>query len=190
MGNNQLSLNMDAFSDGQMASKLWLCEELEKTIEGAQVVWVLGSWYGLLPFLLLSRGRLSVEKFVLVDLDKSAVDASKKILNHWVFQKKPQIDFVVRDCNEDLSDLPRPTLVINTSTEHMLSQRWWSNLPKGVFYAFQGTDYEHPEHVLRAQDLNEFSDRFRETTLKIYLGKKFFDYFSFSYNRFMIIGRK
>ena len=54
--------NKDAFSSGQVGSKIWLCEELEKTGWKSKLTYIYGGWHGITAFLLLSRGKFQVDK--------------------------------------------------------------------------------------------------------------------------------
>ena len=48
-------MNFDAFSHGQIQSKIWLCEELEPHTPIHANIRILGSWYNILAFMLLTR---------------------------------------------------------------------------------------------------------------------------------------
>ena len=64
-----LSVNKDAFSSGQVGSKIWLCEELEKLFDNIDSVWIYGGWYGITAFLLRSRGQLDIGTIRSYDVD-------------------------------------------------------------------------------------------------------------------------
>ena len=51
---DHIYINSEAFSSGQISSKLWLCEQLENIpFDKPQIIWIYGGWYGILSFLLL-----------------------------------------------------------------------------------------------------------------------------------------
>ena len=71
--------HVDAWSSGQIGSKLWLCQELEKlpALENRpQTVWILGGWEGTLGFLMLARGKIPIEKLRSFDLDPESTRAA------------------------------------------------------------------------------------------------------------------
>jgi len=185
-------INMDAFSDGQMASKLWLCEQLEKSLGPEKRIantWIYGSWYGLLPFLLLSRGHISFEKIHLFDIDLKALEISKKILNHWQFGSSTQIEYHNQDCTVPNPLLPLPDLIINTSAEHFQNYDWWKNIQKPVTFIVQSTDMEHAEHISKVSSLSELKNNLGIFST-LFEGTKEFNYPNFQFKRFMVIGSK
>lgn len=181
-------LNMDAFSKGQMESKLWLCEQLESHFPSLSTVYVYGSWYGTLPFLLLSRDRIRIQRFVLFDIDEEALNVSRHLLNNWKDSKN--ILFLNRTCEERYEDLPEPELVINTSCEHFADLKWWSTLPLHTHFAIQSTDMFHQEHLARVNSVEELKKSLGEGQKILYSGTKRFQFGDFSFQRFMLIGTK
>lgn len=140
---NHYRLNLDAFASGQIGSKLWLCEELEKLLSPAdpQVLWLLGGWYGMLPFLLKSRNRVSLKQIVNFEIDKKVEPIYKKVLDLWAWQGD-NIQIVKEDCNQiNFTDWgqynsEKPTLIVNTSVEHMPNLNWWNNIPTGQRWCY------------------------------------------------------
>ena len=55
-------INKDAFSNGQVDSKLWLCRELENLQWTSKLTHIYGGWYGITAFLLLSREKFKVDR--------------------------------------------------------------------------------------------------------------------------------
>lgn len=192
MGNFS-ELNMDAFSDGQMGSKLWLCENLEEVFSGKPPLkntWIYGSWYGLLPFLLLVRGQIRFENFHLFDIDEKALAISKKILNHWWPHSNLQVHFHCHDCTKYPDFLNPPDLLINTSVEHFADFSWWHSIPKSTWYALQGTNMSHPEHVGHLDSLSEMKSRIQLENAPLIEQERQFIYPELQFKRFMIIGQK
>ena len=192
-----LSLAVDAFSDGQIGSKIWLCHELESAIHAEPrlsdkplVIWVLAGWHGLLPFLLFSRERLRLAQIVLFDREPAAVATSLQINDRWRF--KNQFSAHVRDVNEPFADsaLPLPDVVINTSCEHFSEQGWWQQIRAGAMVVLQSTDMPHSEHVSQTSSAAELRDKFPSWRQIRFSGEMRFDYGSFAFTRHMVIGIK
>ena len=149
-----ITLSNDAYSSGQVESKLWLCREIEKLLHNpeAQVVWILGGWIGLLSFLLLSRENLNIQCIHSFDLDPTSEKQAGIINENWVW-KNQKFKAKTIDCNhldyENFSsyDSNEPSLIINTSVEHFHSQKWYSNIPTGKMLALQSCNLKHKDHV-------------------------------------------
>ena len=80
-------LNKDAFSNGQIDSKLWLCEEIEKLNWKSDLTRIFGGWHGLTAFLLLSRGKFQVRKIYSYDIDPSCEAIADIINENWVIKE-------------------------------------------------------------------------------------------------------
>lgn len=85
-----------------------------------------------------------------------------------------------------------PTLVINTSTEHVNQEvydRWYNNIPSGTAVLLQGNDFfSCEEHVRCSVDIDDFQAQCHLDNIA-YAGTFKADAGS-SYNRFMLIGEK
>ncbi len=190
---NFRNLNMDAFSDGQMASKLWLCQTLEDLYQDPKrfsKVWVYGSWYGTLPFLLLIRQKFQFQSLSLFDIDAEALAVSRKVLDHWKHSGNLGIQYFHHDCSSRHPEAERPDLVINTSCEHFKTNDWWDTVPVGAVYAVQSTNFVHPEHINTVQNLAEFEQSVKSARPLAYRGEKHFEYLRLKFDRFMMIGEK
>ncbi len=194
---NTESLNMDAWSDGQVASKIWLCQKVEETLshknEQSVTIWIYGSWYGTLAYLLLSRERLKIKKICCFDIDKNANRIAAKILNHWTLQDV-QIEIYNQDCQEITPHSSyyansEPDLIINTSCEHMRNYTWWEQIPTGTMFALQSTNMVHPTHINCVRSLEEFQNLMKPSLLFVADEKKF-SYPSLKFSRYMLIGEK
>jgi hypothetical protein len=186
--NQTLNVDKDAFSSGQITSKIWLCEELEKLFESIDRVWIYGGWYGVSAFLLQSRGRIKIGEIRSYDLDPQCEAVADMInenwvINNWQFKAKTQ------DCNLLDLDWNGPDLVINTSTEHFESLDWWNSIPKGTTVALQGNNMPHEDHHIYSSSLDEFIRTYPVSTL-LYRGQKDFEYPTWKFSRFMLIGQK
>ena len=182
-----MEFNKDVFSSGQVSSKLWLCRKLEETEWKSDITWIYGGWHGMLAFLLLSRENFSVNKIRSFDVDSQCEPMADIINENWIWQEWKFKAFT-EDCN---SLIPYDTdLVINTSTEHFLSNQWWDNIPPGHRVVLQGNNLEHKGEQTRiSKTLDEFVENFPLSDT-IYSGKLDFVYPNNSFSRFMVIGTK
>ena len=78
-----LKIDADAFSAGQIESKIWAAEQLESIVNdlntGPLRMYVLGGWYSLLHFILSVRKNIDIEYCRSVDLDPIASYNANKI---------------------------------------------------------------------------------------------------------------
>jgi hypothetical protein len=182
------NVDKDAFSSGQISSKIWLCEELEQLFDQIDTIWIYGGWYGLSAFLLQSRGNIQIGKIRSYDLDpecQAIADMVNEnwVIDNWKFKAKTQ------DCNLLDLDWHGPDLVINTSTEHFESLDWWNSIPKGTTVALQGNNMPHDDHHIHTSSLDEFVSAFPLSTVQ-YTGQREFTYPDWKFTRFMLIGIK
>lgn len=189
-----LQLNKDAWSQGQIKSKLWLIEELEKKVTTGQckTVWVLGGWYGLMSFLILARNKIQPQKICSLDVDPIAVELSTHINNNWLLD--PQIFYsFTADCTKLKYTEPEfhgpPDLVINTACEHF-SDNWIDPILANTLVAAQSTNMDHVEHINKVTSLESFKNKFKDKFEIFYAGEIPFDYPALKFTRFMIIAQK
>ena len=196
-----LRLNRDMYSSGQVESKLWLCRKVENLLKGQTItVWVLGGWNGLLPFLLLSREQLNIKEICSFDQDPACKRIADTINENWIW-KQSIFQAETIDCNlmkyKNFSTTARaasntgtePDLIINTSVEHFQSDKWWTNIPHGKTVALQSCDMKHKEHTGCIHSEKEFKERFPSTEV-YYSGALKFDYRTWSFTRYMLIVKK
>ena len=181
-------LNPDAFSSGQIGSKIWLCEELERLFDRVDHIWIYGGWHGITAFLLKSRGNIEVDKIKSWDIDPECERIADVINENWVWQ-----DWAFKaytgDCNELQPAPGLPDLIINTSTEHFESRQWWDRIPRGTMVALQGNDMPHDDHHVHSSSLTDFARSF-PLSITYFVGQKDFDYTTWKFSRFMVIGKK
>ena len=166
-------MKTDAFTHGQIRSKIWLCRELEKLNWASNLTWIYGGWYGLVAFLLLSRDKFNVKRIHSYDVDPSCKDIAEMINDNWICQSEVFRAHTL-DCN-----LLVPTdsdLIINTATEHFPSMTWWNNIPSGKRVVLQGNNMVHAgEEVTISTSLDDFKQRFPLSTYE-YTGEIEFNY--------------
>ena len=179
-------INKDAFSSGQVGSKIWLCEELERLGWRSNLTHIYGGWYGVLGFLLLSRGNFNVNRIESYDIDPTCEPIADMINEYWVWQNW-KFKAHTADCNLVKSNLA--DLVINTSTEHFDSLLWFNYIPPGTRVILQGNNMPHDDHVIHSSNLDEFKKHYPLSEV-IYEGSKEFVYPDWQFTRYMIIGIK
>ena len=184
--NNLISLSKDAFSSGQIGSKIWLCEELEKLGWTSNLTYIYGGWYGVTAFLLLSRGNFQVDKIRSLDIDPNCQQAADMLNENWVWQEWKFKAFT-QDCNNFEGQFG--DLVINTSTEHFESKEWFTRLPKGTRVILQGNNMPHEDHVVHSETLNDFVKEYPLEQI-MFKGEKEFVYPNWQFKRFMLIGKR
>lgn len=186
---NILNVDADAFSSGQISSKLWLCEMLESLdIKTPQKIWVYGGWYGCASLMLLSRGQLPIDHIRSFDIDPECETVADSLLENWVW-KNWTFKALTVDCNLIEFNKECPDIIINCSTEHFTSKHWWYNIPKHVICVLQSNNMPHHDHHDCVSTLNEFSRKYRMSQ-PLYQGQLDFNYPNWQFSRFMIIGRK
>lgn len=183
---SNIQVHRDAFSSGQITSKLWLCEELEKLNWSSSLTCIYGGWYGITAFLLLSRGKFEVEKIRSLDVDPSCESVADMINENWVCRDWKFKAFT-QDCNNYHGQYG--DLIINTSTEHFESMDWFNNIPDGTRVILQGNNMPHDDHHIHTSTLTEFIEHYPLTGL-MYSGSKEIVYPDWKFTRYMIIGYK
>ena len=194
-----VSIPADVFVDAQIASKLWLCRELENALkrgsftgQGALVLHVYAGWCGILPFLIFSRENIEVRRIELTDIDPEAVAISLQINERW--RSAGKYVAYCRDVNDRIPQKvafgETPDILINTSCEHFHRNDWWQYIQGGTLMVLQGTDMESWDHVTRFESLSTFRRSFTPWEKILFEGQLDFCYANLSFSRFMVIGTK
>jgi hypothetical protein len=181
-----MEVNKDIFSSGQVGSKIWLCEQLEKTNWQSDTTWIYGGWQGMMGFLLLSRGQFDVDRVRSFDQDPTCERIADTVCENWVWK-----DWTFKAFTANCDEL-RPAdvdLIINTSTEHFETMDWWNNIPDGMRVAIQGNNMRHEEDTRIIESLEEFK-RTYPMIHTVYEGQLDFKYPDWEFSRFMLIGVK
>lgn len=208
------SFDPTAFMTGQLESKLWLCAALEGVLKaetsrlapytkpvpslghpmGANI-WVLAGWYCLTNLLLRTRNSMLIRKVHSFDSDEEATHGAR-ILNE-AFELREEFAAHTLDINT-LSYMDgeyggTPDILINTAVEHIDGRGWWDNLTRDSctpLVVLQSNDMEHlDEHINTVTSEDDLLEQFPMTRV-LYRGSKHFDYDTWSFNRFMLIGYK
>jgi hypothetical protein len=181
-----MEFNKDAFSSGQLISKLWLCQELERLGWDSELTHIYAGWYGITAFLLLSREKFQVKRIESYDIDPSCEIVADTINENWV-RNNWQFKAYTADCNQ--MPASAADLIINTSVEHFDNMQWFYNIPLGTAVILQGNNMPHDDHVLHFDSLKTFIEHFNLTKV-IYSGAKDIEYPEWKFTRYMIIGFK
>lgn len=179
-------LDYTAFSHGQIKSKIWLCEELEKLMPNPARIAILGGWYGITSFMLFARAQSNIEKVRSFDIDPKVEKIADLINNTWVFNHW-RFKAVTADVNNvDLSEF---NVIINSSAEHVVNKTWFDSV-KDQLVLIQSTDQIHDDN--EEHDYCFSLDQLKKTykMINFYEGERVFSYPDKTFSRFMLIGRK
>lgn len=176
---------MDAFWKGQILSKEWLITELRKQKDNFKLwptIDIHGGWVGTLASLLF-QSELFITHINSIDIDPECEDIARTM--NQMELESGKFRAITADMCTYRSDAD---IIINTSFEHITQEEydlWLSGLPHNSLIVLQSNNYNIPEHVRIARNLDEFKEQsglesiFYAGELKLQL-----------YTRFMIIGKK
>lgn len=186
-------MNFNSFSHGQVQSKVWLCKELEKFVHANLKIAILGSWYNLVAFMLLTRNADRYQHILGVDIDPDVKETADKITDAWRIGNDYKVENITADAN--VVDLAGYDLVINCSVEHMDGTVWFDKLEKDTMVCIQSSNMQTiNDDVWKCINANSsIDDLLQKYPLSRYLysGEKEFRYSDDNgYKRFMIIGIK
>lgn len=205
-GYNPVSLQ-DAFSRGQVQSKIWLATELAKVKTDFDMLFVLAGWFGQTTHYLEHAG-IKFNKARIIDIDPAACEVSDKIFNASRLE-----NYQVKSIEWDLTDSSWqdrsgclyqvknyssgktfkekncPDLIINSSAEHF-DEDWFAKfssrpLDSDPLFVIQSNNlFEVAEHVNCVHSIDHMLKKFPMTRLE-YSGEIQLK----GYKRFMLIGR-
>jgi hypothetical protein len=186
----------DAWADGQIRSKLWLCHHLDGSLplgtgdSGPFRVWLLGGWYAMTAFLLFTTHdrQYDVTSF---DLDPECSPVARKVNNVWEIEGRFRTETVDVNAPGFITDAVArhgaPHIIINTSCEHMPND-WTREVPKKTLLAIQGTNMDHEQHthgIRTLYDLVQYGGPWAEIR---FANNRAFHYPDKTFERFMVIG--
>lgn len=193
----------DAFSKGQLFSKLWLIRELKSINLDLGTVFIMGGWVGVLSLLMFRDKDLRFKNIRSFDIDPECAGAAdtlnrNNVMDNWRF-KASTIDMfdinyhgasykTLRANGEAVSLNETPDTIINTSCDHIFPfSRWWDQIPEGKLIAIQNNNFfgADEDHVNNVNSLEEMKAQAPMSEL-LYEGVLEFP----QYNRFMLIGKK
>jgi hypothetical protein len=197
----------DAYSRGQVKSKIWLAKELANVKKDFDTVYLLAGWYGQLVKY-LDCAEVSYNKVRSFDIDSAACRMSDRVFNidkingytvksveldvtdtDWIYSTGCQYN--VKNYTNDtvFSEKTMPDLIINTSAEHFDSS-WYKKfvnkkLPTNPLFVIQTNNFfDVSEHINCVNDLEEMKNKFPMSEI-LYQGHLDL----IGYKRFMLIGR-
>lgn len=195
----EIDLN-DAFSWGQLKSKRWLVNELEKINPELGTVFLCAGWYATLASMLF-KSSCKLNKIRSFDLDDSCAAIADTInrpfvLDNWKFKAST---LNIQDITYPLtystlkSDGSRVELtdeadtIINTSCEHIENFKdWYDSIPTGKLVILQTNNYfEIKDHINCSKSLDDFAEKTNMSTV-LFQGELELP----KYKRFMRIGIK
>jgi hypothetical protein len=194
----------DFLSVGQIESKIWLIEVLQKipSLHYNKIA-IYGCWFGfLVPFLIEILGSSLIRGF---DIDVNSYYRSDQYLyqyvtNNWQYKAVLQDvnEIYVNNYNElnyttqnldnlDIQEINKFDLIINTSSEHM-SDKWIQNFKKDQIILIQTNNMNHlTEHVNCCESLDHAVGKYSKYGEIIWAGSKTM---ITDYERYMIILKK
>ena len=167
---------IDAVSQGQLRSKLWLTDLMADLDPHYGTAWVMGGWVGMLPLLLLSAHPERFDRIVTIDIDEEACRAADMLLRAHVqdglrFAAIPgdamTVDYRAPSLTRVTAEGERHAFriacrtVINTSWEHFEDpEAWLALIPKDKLVVIQAnTNPDAEGHVSCPTGLDELCAR-------------------------------
>lgn len=184
-----MNFDYNAFSHGQIQSKVWLCENLEPYLPPYAQVAIIGSWYNTLGFIMLARNEKKYQMIMGIDKDQESVNTANHIVNAWMIGT----DFKARNSCSDIesTDLRLYNVIVNTSCEHM-SNEWYQKITPYQLVCIQSSDMVTDDPGWNITNPNPTMEEFKKKypmSEILFEGEKLFNYGHLVYNRFMLIGR-
>lgn len=173
---------MDAFWSGQLKSKEWLIKNLRKNVNSFVSIDIHGGWVGVLASMLF-QSDIYINNIRSIDIDPSCEPIATMMNKQEEMQGK--FKAVTADMCAIRSDAD---VVINTSCEHITQDQfdlWKTGMPHNSLLVLQSNNYDIPEHVRTAKDLDEFKQQCGLSNI-LWSGELELPL----YKRFMIIGKQ
>lgn len=172
---------MDAFWQGQLKSKEWLIDNLRKNVNKIVSVDIHGGWVGVLSSMLF-QSDIYVTHIRSIDIDPSCESIAS------MMNKKEEMAGKFQAITADMCEFESDAdVIINTSCEHISQNQynlWLNKIPHDSLLVLQSNNYNIPEHVRTAKDLEDFKKQCAINVL--WSGELDLPL----YKRFMIIGKK
>lgn len=200
-------LLQDAFSRGQVQSKIWLVTELSKIKKDFDCIYFLAGWFGQLRNY-LDIANVAYKKIRVIDIDQEACKASDQIFNvdaidnykvksveldltdmSWLFRSGCQYQIKNYSTGAVIDEKSIPDLIINTSAEHF-HERWYHKfvnrpLPTDPLFVIQSNNLHNiPDHINSIHSIDEMKIKFPMSRIE-YEGELQLQ----GYKRYMLIGR-
>jgi hypothetical protein len=190
-------MQWDSFSSGQIGSKIWLGDKLAECVRLNDIkaplsghrIEILAGWYAVTNLLLRTQNKLPIEFVRSWDQDPSCEPIAVNVNRLWHWQG--QFTAVTHDVNKiDWWAVgQQPSIIINTSVEHIESREWFDRIPDGTIVVLQGNNMPHDDHVASYDTADDFAAAWPLADT-LYVGSKLFQYPEWQFHRHMIIGQK
>lgn len=205
-GSDPMALQ-DAFSRGQVLSKIWLVEELKKVQTDFDMVFLLAGWFGQLRLYFDTAG-INYNKIRILDIDPVACKVSDQIFNidlikdyrvksaevdlnnmDWLFRTGCEYNLTNYNTGSLVKEKSNPSLIINTSAEHF-HERWYHKfvnrpLDTDPLFVIQSNNlFAVKDHVNAISSMKEMHIKFPMSRIE-YAGEIQLS----GYKRYMLIGR-
>ena len=172
---------LEAFWDGQIRSKEWLIQNLSRYIHDSIDIDIHGGWVGALASMLFQSG-LPIKHIISVDIDPVCQRIATTM--NQLEANENRFSAITHDMCQCQSTAD---VVINTSCEHLTQEqydRWLNVIQDNELLVLQSNNYEYPEHIRIAHNLEEFV---QQSHIKVlWSGELELPL----YTRYMIIGKK
>ena len=165
-----------AFRVKMMQSKAWLIQQfLAQQIDKHKSILIIGGWLGFTSWTLFKNGYNNVTE---IDVDPRLHQFSMHLNRFNGSFKHMSID-----ANE--VDIENYDVIINTSCEHILDNKWFDKAKKDAILILQSNNIDVPDHVNKCNTLDDMIEKY--PLLLHYAGE--LDY-NDSTSRFMLVGKK
>jgi hypothetical protein len=153
---------LDAFWAGQMKSKEWLIDELSQVLQQHTVssrpvsIDIHGGWVGVLASMIF-QSNIPVRYIASVDIDPLCEPVAT------MMNKIEEQDGRFKAITRDMCTVPvHGDIIINTSCEHITQEQynaWLERIPYNTLVVLQSNNYDIPEHIRIASNLEEFKSQ-------------------------------
>ena len=167
----------DMFSSGQIISKEWAVNELQKlgTIRTQNVI-IVGAWYGTLGLML--KNAFPTITLTLLDIDPRC----KNFIDNITYNEN-NIFAITQDMYEYKYT---ENVVVNTSCEHIPNVRWWLDMiPRNTIVVLQSNNFITGADHINCVASKEAFEKQTQLSEILYSG----ELVTPMYTRFMIIGK-
>lgn len=202
---------VDAFSKGQLKSKLWALDILEQINlkKDMRSILILCGWYGTFSKMFMDRwGVDSFERIRSLDKDSLCMPIADQLnkeamITNWLFKavtgdifniefdkSKEKVETKLEMQGKDGRQWDEWTpydLIVNTSCEHIENfQEWYESLPDGQLLLLQSNNFFSCEGHVNCVASKEDFQKQTPMTQRLFAGSLPFD----QYTRYMVIGYK
>lgn len=173
---------MDAFWSGQLKSKEWLITNLRNHVNKFVTIDIHGGWVGVLASMLF-QSDIQVISIRNVDVDPACEPIAINM------NKMEEMVGKFRAVTADMCAIRSDAdVIINTSCEHITQDQydlWLSGIAHNTLLVLQSNNYNIPEHVRVAKDLEEFKTQCGDIEI-LWAGELELPL----YTRYMVIGHQ